>query len=261
MYYGICQWNLPVSGPEGVYELKELGLDGMELNYGYELINNIERYQRASDETGMMFPTIGMNVFCGESYVAKGSEGFFEQEIRKALECAAGLNVKTLQIPAFVKSDIQTEEELMCAAGNLKRACELAERYGIYIGTENALDEEENMRLFELVDHQLLKLYFDNQNLWRMKGIHCKGVLEKMREQIVEVHAKDSRVFGGRQKWKPLGKGDAEFKTSMKFLKENGFDGWVHLENDYQVSVSADKNFDWRKAVRCDLDTLKKAIY
>ena len=38
MYYGICQWNLPVSGPEGCYELVKLGLDGMELGLSDELI-------------------------------------------------------------------------------------------------------------------------------------------------------------------------------------------------------------------------------
>ncbi len=258
MKYGICQWNLPVNGPEGCYELVKCGLDGMELNYTNELLENIDEYCKIAGETGVEFPTLGMNNFCDRSYICEGSEAYFEKEIATALKCALKLGVKTLQIPAFAASDIKTGDELCMAAKNLRKACELAEPYGIYICTENALDAEQNSEFFKLVNHPLFKFYFDNQNLWRMKGKHCAEVLELMKDHIVEAHAKDSLVIDGNQTWLPLGEGDGEFYSSMEFLKNKAFSGWIHLENDYQTD--AEKNpldFDYIEAIKKDLNTLK----
>ncbi len=256
MKYGICQWNLPVKGAQGCYELKKLGLDGMELEYTPELYSQIDEYRKAATETGMQFPTLGLNVFCSTSYTKEGNEAYFEDIIVEALKCADELGIKCLQIPAFFESDIGSEEELAVAARNLKRACELAEKYQIRIGSENALDAQMNIELCRLVDHQLFSIYFDNQNLWRMKGKHCHDVLMAVKDKIVEVHAKDSKVFGGVQKWKPLGKGDAEFASSMKTLKDFGYDGWIHLENDYQISAQK-RSFDYEEAIKRDLEVLK----
>lgn len=261
MYFGICQWNLPVKGPSGCYEIAKLGLDGMELEFNEELIEKLPEYQKAAAETGMKFPTIGMNIFCDNSYIEEGSGSFFEEQIKKALMCAEALKVKVLQIPAFGKSDISTEEELKIAARNLKRACELATPYGILIGTENALNAEKNRKLFRLVNHPGLRFYFDNQNLWRMKGLSCREVLETMKNNIVEAHAKDSRIILKKQRWKALGLGDAEYQSSMDFLKANGFDGWIHLENDYQIDAAKKpRMFDWAKAIKKDLSILKNTF-
>lgn len=256
MKYGICQWNLPVKGPRGCYELKKLGLDGMELEYTSELSSQINEYKKAAEETGMRFPTLGLNVFCGTSYSKEGNEEYFENVIEDALRCADALGIKCLQIPAFFESDISNDEELAVAAKNLKKACELAEKYQIMIGSENALDAKMNIELCKLVDHPLFRFYFDNQNLWRMKGKRCGEVLAAMKDLLVEAHAKDSKVFLGKQKWKPLGKGDAEFDSSMKALKEFGYDGWIHLENDYQIDATK-KRFDYEKAIKRDLSVLK----
>lgn len=254
MRYGICQWNLPVKGVSGCYELVKLGLDGMELNYSQELIENLDTYSKVAKETEIKFPTIGMNIFCDESYITKGSEFFFEREIEKALKCADILGCKILQIPAFFASDIKTDDELEMAARNLQKACYMAEKYNIYIGTENALDSHQNLKLFSLVNHPLFRFYFDNQNLWRMKGKKCESVLQVMRNFIVEAHAKDSVIRDGSQNWVSLGTGDGEFYSSMNFLKKSGFDGWIHLENDYQINCMS---YDYEAAIKKDLQILK----
>lgn len=259
MYFGICQWNLPVKGPKGCYELVRLGLDGMELDFTEEFMENIDAYAAASKETGVIFPSLGMNIFCNNSYITKNSEDFFEQEIEKALKCASKLGIKTLQIPAFGVSDISNDEELQMAAKNLRRACELAEEYGIYIGTENALDENDNKRLFQMVDHKLFCFYFDNQNLWRMKGKRCAEVIRSMKDCLIEAHAKDSLVINGKQNWKPLGMGDGEFYSSMEYLKEIGYQGWIHLENDYQdTGTQMLGKLRYTRQIKRDLATLKK---
>lgn len=248
--FGICQWNLPTKGYKGVYEIKKLGLEGMELDFTRELRWNMKKYRKASKETGILFPTLGLNIFCQKSYTYPGSERFFERTVAKALACAVKLDVKTLQIPAFFASDIVNDEALRMAAKNLKKACEMAEPFGINIGTENALDADQNQKLFQLVNHPLFRFYFDNQNLWRMKGKSCLDVLAVMKDQIIEAHAKDSRVINGEAKWFPLGEGDAEFAPSMNFLKENNYSGWIHLENDYQL----DPNYE--EAIKKDLNTI-----
>lgn len=82
-----------------------------------------------------------------------------------------------------------------------------------------------------------------------------------MREHIVEAHAKDSLVIDGTRTWMPLGTGDGEFASSMELIKEFGFDGWIHLENDYRVSaINNPKDFDYREAIKRDIATLRKVM-
>lgn len=133
----------------------------------------------------------------------------------------------------------------------------MAEAYGILIGTENALGKHQNLILAQLVDHPLFRFYFDNQNLWRMKGQSCQEVLSVMKEHLIEVHVKDSLMLDGNQIWMPLGQGDCEFTSSMTSLKEFDYQGWIHLENDYQIDPTNDTSYSYTDAIQKDLNTLK----
>ncbi len=258
MKYGICQWNLPVKGPEGCYALKELGLDGMELGFDAGLEEQVDEYIAAAKETGMEFPTLGLNGFCGKSYTVPGSEAFFEDMIARALVVAKKVGAKTLQLPAFFASAIDDDDALVQAAKNLRRGCELAEEYNVYIGIENALSLENNIRLFELVDHPLLKLYFDNQNPVRMKGLSSAEILAGMKDELVEVHLKDSSLVNGASVWMPIGEGECMYEECAALLKEIGYDGWMHLENDYQKGRADDPAYDAMAYIRADIEKMKQ---
>lgn len=231
--YGICQWCLPVKGPAMCAAAAEAGLSGIELDFSSELEECAGDFLEAAEKAGIVFPTLGMNIFCSQSYVTAGSEGFFQEQVERAASLAVKLGAHTLQLPAFFASEISDEATLVQAARNLKAGCAIAADHGLILGTENALTLEQNQELFRLVDSPALRFYFDTQNMWRMKGMTNRPVLTGMRDKLCEVHVKDSVMENGAQKWMPLGQGDAEFDSSCAFLKESAYSGWVLLETEY----------------------------
>ena len=231
--YGICQWCLPVKGPAMCAAARDAGLSGIELDFSPELEESADAFLEAAKKAGIVFPTLGMNIFCSQSYVAPGSEAFFEEQVTRAAALAVKLGVHILQLPAFFASEITDEATLAQAARNLKAGCAIAADNGLILGTENALSLEQNRQLFALADSPALRFYFDTQNLWRMKGMTNRPVFTGMRDKLCEVHVKDSVMENGAQKWMPLGQGDAEFGSSCALLRDSAYSGWVLLENEY----------------------------
>lgn len=229
----------------------------MELEYSESLEKQAASYRLLAEETGICFPTIGMNIFCNSSYTSADHDAaYFARHIRKAADLACELGCKIIQIPAFFASAIKTEDDLKRAAANLWTACNIAKEHGLMIGTENALDLEQNRKLFALVDRPELKFYFDSQNLKQMRGISCLSTLEGMYGQLCEVHVKDSNECG----WSALGKGEMEFFESAAMLKQLGYTGWVHLETDYRALIHSNDAEEVLDAIKRDLQTVRSVL-
>ncbi len=257
--YGICQWCLPVAGTQACFEAAKLGLDGIELDDTDDLRQHAAAYARSGAEAGITFPTLGMNVFCQRSYTKPEGKAFFAERVKSALDMAAQLGVRTLQFPAFFASAITNEDELKCAAECFSEACRLAKAYNLTVGTENALTLEENLRLFSLVDSDRFAFYFDTQNLLQMRSLCADEVLLGMADKLCEVHAKDcllkpSGACAG------LGLGETDFVRTAGLIKQTGYQGWVHLENQYDQTLAGLQGEEWQECIRRDLQTVRQLL-
>lgn len=258
--YGVCQWCLPIEGPDGCDAVSALGLDGMALEYSQTLRKRAGEYRRRSLDLGIQLPTMGMNVFCNHSYTCPGGKGFFVDQVKSALEIAGETGVGILQIPAFYASAINSDDTLLRAAECLRAACELARPLGLRVGTENALTRAQNLRLFALTDADNLALYFDTQNLLQMEGLRDEGLLEAMRERLCEVHVKDCILGASPIEWAVLGRGETDFADAMENLKRLKYQGWIHLENDYRKTIRGAEGLDWQNSLLLDLDIVRKVM-
>ena len=268
MKYGACQWSLPGTGLEVLELVKRLGMDGMEMEYSVQAAREAGEYARRAEEWNLELPTIGMNVFCQKSYIEKGTGQMFRDEISRALEMACRINSRILQIPAFVASRVRTQEEFSWLAENLAAACELALPFRlsngepILIATENVLSLEQNQELCRRIGQDNFRFYFDTQNMCQMEGKPTDDVLRGMKDRLCEVHVKDSSCKDGVWRWTALGRGDTDFDSTIRILKDLGYDGWIHLETDYHNGLEGHDFHgegiqDSASAIRRDLDYVR----
>jgi len=146
------------------------------------------------------------------------------------------------------------------AAGAEKVAKAVKEKYGMrtvfhhhcggYVETP-----EEVTKLMELTDPNLLGLCLDMGHYAFGGGDPVKA-LEKYYERIWHVHFKDFDPNVGQKAREneydyfksveegvfcELGKGNVDFQTIVNILKENGYDGWIVVEQDVLPGMGSPK--------------------
>jgi len=265
---GICEWSLPVCGTEACEMAASLGIDGIQLNIGdadkgFPLSQKSlqDAYMKAADEFGVAFPSIAVRTTDYFSMMApEGSEDrkTVMTAIEKAIDAAAAMNIPLVMIPQFVKSAINTESDFRCVVNTLKKVCEDAAEKGVTIATENLLPVEELKRLFNEVDRENLKLYFDTQNYYLNKDFDTPSLIEPLIPYICEVHVKDgkNKDLSGAL----LGTGDTGFYQSLEKLMNFGYDGWLISENYYDQPPLSLLNDSPAELIRQDVEILKKAL-
>ncbi len=240
--YGICEWCLPakMQGPAACKVVKDMGFDGISLELGhaaelFPLANDytIESYREEKERWQIEFPALACNMTDFFSMTApRGTPGRYlvEYAIRLSVDTAHKLEIPIVQIPNFLASMINTEEDLRQASQCLQYACDLAADVGIIIGTENCLSVEWQMRELELVDRDNFKVYFDTQNYHFQRGIYEPDIIEPLYPYIIEVHLKDGIGACGNTK---IGFGENDVLNSIKRLIEKDYSGWMIFENEY----------------------------
>jgi len=114
-----------------------------------------------------------------------------------------------------------------------------AGEHGLTIGIENEhacniATAHDTARVLAAVDHENLKVVWDPANAYISgeepfpTGYH---VLESRR--IAHIHAKDCKLDGHKPVWGPLGEGDVDWKGQFAALKQDGYNGYIHLETHW----------------------------
>ena len=262
---GICQWCLPIEGPYACKVAADLGLAGIELELGSNYENSpITRkyvqnaFLEAGEKWGIKFPSLGVNALCTYGASKTNNKDIVRSIIDKAILVASSMNIPLLQIPSFVDGDIKTEDEFINTAEFFKYACDRAKEYNIIVGTENSLSWEENIKLLEMVGRDNIKVYFDTQNPYVCKGYDCSLMVEKLSNNICEVHAKDG--VAGKMSNALLGSGESGFYDTVESLIKHEFKGWVNLENNY-YNLAVQMNYsNPLDLIKNDIETLRRVF-
>jgi sugar phosphate isomerase/epimerase len=117
-------------------------------------------------------------------------------------------------------SDRAAEHELIIGLEN-EHACNIATAH-------------DTARVLAAIDHENLKVVWDPANAY-VSGEEPfptgYRVLESTR--IAHVHAKDCTLEGHKPIWCPLGEGDIDWKGQFAALKQDGYNGYIHLETHW----------------------------
>ena len=238
-YIGICSWFTPGNNiDEKIKFVTDAGLDGIELDFNhangrYLLAEKSyrEKLKMLRQQKSVDFPAIALNALCEFGMSQSSCRAQVEWVINNGIETAADLDIPIAQLPSFFSGDIQTEEGFEHTVKMLQLACDVACEFDITIGSENALDGEEQLKLVDRVSRPNFKIYFDCRNSWWMKGIPALPILEKVYPHVCEVHLKDG--VGQNDAFLPLGDGDTGVVEIIGYLKAQHYSGRMLLENDY----------------------------
>jgi len=121
----------------------------------------------------------------------------------------------------------------------LQELSDRAAEHGLTIGIENEhacniATAHDTARVLAAVDPENLKVVWDPANAY-VSGEepfpNGYRVLESKR--IAHVHAKDCTLEGHKPIWGPLGEGAIDWKGQFAALKQDGYNGYIHLETHW----------------------------
>lgn len=154
---------------------------------------------------------------------------------------AAQLGIKYIRVLAGqAHPGVKREDGIRWAVEYLKRACGIAEKYGVvpvyedhakpgawdYIDFSHPADIF--TEIYEKTEDVGLRVNFDTANIIAY-GADTMEVLQKVLPRLETIHAADTSTRGTLNHCE-IGKGLAPFKEIFSLIKKNGFDGWICIE-------------------------------
>ncbi len=266
---GICNFCVPGTGMFAPRIVSEMGLDGMSIEFGsYEhgwalsqrRIQDL--YLDAQQKFGIEYANIGCSD--GDNVVFYTPQGdpmydIISKWVTGAVDAAAYMKIPMVFFSNFNASLADTEEKLLLTAKRYQFACDYAAEKGIEISCECPLSVKEQLQLCEMVGRKNFSLFYDSDNYtyfteYKQLDI-LKGIYPYMGNQL---HVKDSTR--GCLANAIIGTGIADFQDSVSYLKEKNYDGWVILENLYELAPMRHLNDDYFELMKEDVAALKKAF-
>lgn len=266
---GICNFCVPGTGVFAPKIVKEMGLDGMSIEFGsYEHGWPLSQrklqdlYLEAQQKYGIEYPNVGVSDGDNVPFHArKGTkwDGIVDEEGKRAIDAAAYMKIPLVFFSNFNASEIKNDEDLENTARRYRTFCDYAGEKGIAIGCENPNTIEVQKNLMTLVDRKNFYLFFDSCNHACMTDIDIHEVLRVLYPNYYpQMHVKDG-VKGCNAQY-VLGTGTTGFFETIDFLKSKDYKGWLILENLYELLPMRNLNEDYFEIMRQDITVLKKAV-
>lgn len=238
MKYGICAWSVPGEFEDKMKLIAEIGFDGVSLGYDGSKDNDFLAKKENRDlvkevlaKYNLSFPTLGVNGLCKYGMSKVEDEADVLQILEEAVQVAAEMNVKYLQLPSFGKGNISSKEELAQTIKCLRYVCEKALFFGISVGHESILDGEAMKTVLAEVEYENIFTYYDGGNAIGVEKLDPLSVLKDIYPSVWQLHIKDRH--DDNKKPLLLGEGKGKVKEICGILKEKGYDGWIILESSY----------------------------
>jgi hexulose-6-phosphate isomerase len=156
---------------------------------------------------------------------------------------AQSLGIKRVVLPFVDASRIETDAEKAAVVTALNNVLPLAEKLGVELHLETALNPTDFAALLARIQHPMVKVNYDSGNSSSL-GYKPREEFAAYGDRIGSVHIKD-RIFGGATV--PLGTGNADFKALVESLRA------VKYSGDYILQVARGvpgDEVDWAKQNR-----------
>lgn len=265
---GICNFCVPGTGVFAPQIVAEMGLDGMSLEFGsfehgWPLSQRKlqDLYLDAQQKYGIEYANVGCSDGDNVQFFARENDpmdAVVNEWVTKAVDAAVYMKIPMVFFSNFNASFAATEEDLEYTAKRYRYACDHAGDKGIEISCECPLSVEKQLQLVEMVDRKNFSLFYDSDNYtyftdYKQVDI-LTGIYPHMGKQL---HVKDSTK--GCIANAIIGTGVADFYGSIDFLKQQGYDGWIILENLYELAPMRHLNSDYFELMKEDVRVLKEA--
>jgi sugar phosphate isomerase/epimerase len=218
----------------GAFQLaKEIGADGVEVDMGglgdretfdNQLANDSIRkvFLNKAKELNLEIPSIGMTGFFAQSFAERPTA---VKAVTDCINTMKQMGVKVGFLPMGVKGDLIKYPELRPAiVSRLKEVGKIAEKAGVVIGIETALDAKGELQLLKDIGSPAIKSYFNFENAIR-NGRDLDSELKTLgKKYIVQIHCtNDDGVWLQNDPKINMGQVKAT-------LDKMGWTGWLVIE-------------------------------
>ncbi len=227
---------------------KEIGADGLELDMGSlgqretfdsQLAKEDTRAQfiAKAKELGLEFSSIGMAGLYAQSFATRPT---YERMVGDAIDTAKALGAKVVFLPLGVGGDLVKNPELRPQiVERLKVVGALAEKAGVTIGVETALDAKGEAALLDAVGSAAVKSYFNFSNALK-NGRDLVGELKTLGAgRICQIHATDDDGVWLENNTR------IDLQAVKAALDEMGWRGWLVVERSRDAKRSGAKDVVW----------------
>lgn len=212
---------------------REIGADGVELDMGglgnrdtfdNKLADPLIRQQfmDKAKELNLEICALAMTGFYAQSFATRPT---YQQMIGDCIATMKAMNVKVAFLPLGIQGDLVKNPELRPAiVERLKVAGKMAEKAGVVIGIETALDAKNELHLLKDIGSRAIRSYFNFSNAIKNgRDLHTElRILGK--KNIVQIHCtNDDGVWLENDP-------KIDLKAVRKTLDDMGWKGWLVVE-------------------------------
>jgi L-ribulose-5-phosphate 3-epimerase len=243
-----CDWMMLKRQKLGAFQLaKDCGLDGLEVDMGSlsknptfasELANPEVREQfiGKSRELGIEISSIAMSGFYAQSFTTRD----VETPINDAIETAKLMGVKVTFLPLGVQADLIKFPELRPQIiERIKTVAPNAEKAGITIGLETALDAAGDVKLLDEIGSPAVRIYFNFSNALQNDRDLYSELKTLGKDRICQIHCTDQDGVWLENDPK------IDMKKAKATLDEMGWSGWLVLERSRDAKKSRDTKYNF----------------
>jgi len=230
---------------------KKIGVEGVQLwavdyNGASSCLLDPDRCdKRCRKEVSDIIESFSLEIssLCAQLSGTRGLGGLDDPEgLNKRIEKTK----KILELASFMSSPIVTthpgripenpeEKTYKIIRSSISEITDYAEDIGAYFAIETGMEPPHVLRRFiESVNSDALKVNYDPANLLRYGVEETVRGVRVLSEWIVHTHAKDHNPETGRA---TVGEGLVPWRRYLKELKDQGYSGWLALEDETGIDV------------------------
>lgn len=230
----VCDWMLLKRQKLGAISLaRQIGCNGLEIDMGplgkrptfeNQLRDSaiLMKFKREANDVGIKFSSVAMSGFYAQS-LAKRED--FITPVKDCIDLMQKLGVGVGFLPLGVEGDLSKNPELKPElVKRLRVIGELAEKAGVVIGIETALDAKGEKQLLKEIGSKGIKIYFNFQNPLKagrdlIKEMKILGI-----ENICQIHCTND------DKYWLQNDPQIDMPAIKKALDKMGYKGWLVIE-------------------------------
>lgn len=246
---GVCDWMMLKRQKLGAFPLaKDVGADGVEVDMGSlgqrESFENAladpavrKQFMDAARQNHLEICSLAMSAFYAQSF---GERATVPQMLGDCIETMKAMAVKVAFLPLGVRGDLVKYPQMRPAiVERLKSIAPLAEKAGVVVGLETALDAANDVKLLEEIASPAIRIYFNFENAIQGKRDLHAELRTLGKDRICQIHCTDQD--GVLLQDNPR----IDMAKAKQTLDEMNWSGWLVIERsrDARDSRNVRRNF------------------
>lgn len=230
----VCDWMILKRQKLGAFQrTREIGADGLELDMGglgnretfdNKLVDPAVRKQFIDEarRLGLQVCSVAMSGFYAQSFAGRPG---VDRMVQDCINTMQQLNVKVAFLPLGVQGDLVQHPHLRPAiVQRLKAAAVQAEKAGVVIGIETALDAAGEVELLKEIGSPAIQSYFNFANALEA-GRDLQQELRILgRDRICQIHCTDKDGVWLQDNTR------LDLHKVKQTLDDMGWSGWLVIE-------------------------------